>query len=116
MKSMRDNARGIIITQAFPNENLAAGPMVKEAREMTKAKGINGVSPAMLEDFAAGKVLVESTRHAGLEPTRDKLQAALENLRRFDLGKLKVCDTLDDQTHLDFVDFSIVGKDLKFKR
>ena len=116
VKSMGDNARGLIITQAFPNENSVAVPMVKEARDMAKVKGINEVSPAMLEGFAAAKVLVESIRRAGPKPTRDKLQAALENLRKFDLGGLEVSYTPDDHTGLEFADLSIIGNDLKFKR
>ena len=116
VKSMGDNARGVIITQAFPNENSIAILMVKEARDMAKVKGINEVSPAMLEDFAAAKVLVESLRRAGPKPTRDKLQAALENLHKFDLGGLEVSYAPDDHTGLDFVDLSIIGNDLKFKR
>ena len=83
---------------------------------MAKVKGINEVSPAMLEGFAAAKVLVESIRRAGPKPTRDKLQAALENLRKFDLGGLEVSYTPDDHTGLEFADLSIIGNDLKFKR
>ena len=116
VKNLGENARGVIVTQVFPYERSIAFPMVKEVQDLAKVKGMNEVSPAMLEGFAAAKVLVESIRRAGPKPTRAKLQAALENLRKFDLGGLEVSYTPDDHTGLDFVDLSIVGNDLKFKR
>ena len=70
----------------------------------------------MLEGFAAAKVLVEGLRRAGPKPTRDKMQAALESIRKFDLGGLEVTYGADDHTGLDFADLSIIGSDGKFKR
>ena len=90
--------------------------MVKEALELAKANGDAEISPAMLEGFAAAKVLVEALRRAGPKPTREKIQAALEGLRKFDLGGLEVTFTPQDHTGLDFADLSIIGSDGKFKR
>ena len=116
VKSLGQNARGMIVTQVFPNERSVAFPMVKEAQDLAKVKGLTDVSPATLEGFAAAKVLVESLRRAGPKPTRDKLQATLENLRKLDIGGLEVSYGPDDHTGLDFVDLSIIGNDGKFKR
>ena len=116
VKSLGENGRGVIVSQVFPNERSIAYPMVKEALEMAKAKGQVEVSPAMLEGFAAAKVLVEGLRRAGSKPTREKLQASLEGLRKFDIGGLEVSYGPDDHTGLDFVDLSIIGTDGKFKR
>lgn len=74
IKSLGDNARGVIVTQVFPYERSIAFSMVKEAQELAKAKGGEDISPAMLEGFAAAKVLVEGLRRAGPKPTREKLQ------------------------------------------
>ena len=46
----------------------------------------------------------------------EKIQAALENIRRFDIGGLEVNYSLEDHTGLDFADLSIIGTDGKFKR
>lgn len=116
VKSLGENARGVIVTQVFPYERSIAFPMVREAQDLAKLKGMNEVSPAMLEGFAAAKVLVEGLRRAGPKPTRDKLQAALENLRKLDIGGLEVSYAPDDHTGLDFADLSIIGTDGKFKR
>ena len=111
------NAAGTIVTQVFPNERSVAVPMVKEAQVLAK-KGIpdGELSAAMLEGYASAKVLVEGLRRAGPKPTRATLQAALEGMRRFDLGGLEVGYSPTDHTGLDFADLSIVGADGKFRR
>ncbi len=116
VKSLGDNARGVIVTQVFPYERSIAYPMVREAQEMAKAKGQSEVTPAMLEGFAAAKVLVEGLRLAGAKPTREKIQAALEGIRKLDIGGLEVNYSTEDHTGLDFADLSIIGTDGKFKR
>lgn len=116
VKSLGENARGVIVTQVFPYERSIAYPMVREAQEMAKAKGQTEVTPAMLEGFAAAKVLVEGLRRAGAKPTREKIQAALEGLRKLDIGGLEVNYSAEDHTGLDFADLSIIGTDGKFKR
>ena len=74
------------------------------------------MSPAMLEGFAAAKVLVEGLRRAGVNPNREKLQKALEGIRKLDIGGLEVSYSPEDHTGLDFADLSIIGTDGKFKR
>jgi branched-chain amino acid transport system substrate-binding protein len=90
VKSLGENSRGVIVAQVFPYERSIAFPMVKEAQELAKARSGGDVSPAMLEGFAAAKVLVEALRRAGPKPSREKIQLALENMRKFDLGGLEV--------------------------
>ncbi|MDI1268908.1 MAG: ABC transporter substrate-binding protein [Polaromonas sp.] len=116
IKSLGDNARGVIVTQVFPYERSIAYGMVKEAQELSKAKGTGDISPAMLEGFAAAKVLVEGLKRAGAKPTREKIQAALETIRKFDIGGLEVNYSPEDHTGLDFADLSIIGTDGKFRR
>lgn len=116
IKSLGANARGVIVTQVFPNERGANYPMVKEAQELAKAKGAGEVSPAMLEGFAAAKVLVEGLRRAGPKPDRAKIHAALESFRKFDIGGLEISYSPEDHTGLDFADLSIIGTDGRFRR
>ncbi len=116
IKSLGANARGVIVTQVYPNERAVTYPMVKEAQELARAKGLGDISPAMLEGFAAAKVLVEGLKRAGPKPTREKVQVALESLRKFDLGGLEITYGPDDHTGLEFADLSIIGTDGKFRR
>ncbi len=116
IKSLGANARGVIVTQVYPNERAVTYSMVKEAQELAKARGLSEISPAMLEGFAAAKVLVEGLRRAGPKPTREKIQAALEGIKKLDLGGLELSYSPDDHTGLDFADLSIIGTDGKFRR
>ena len=116
IKSLGENARGVIVTQVFPSERSIAYPMVKEALALVSAKQGAALSPAMLEGYAAAKVLVEGLQRAGKNPSREKLRTALESIRNFNLGGLEVGYAADDHTGLDFVDLSIIGADGRFLR
>jgi branched-chain amino acid transport system substrate-binding protein len=116
IKSLGDNARGVIVTQVFPYERSIAFPIVKDAQELAKTSSAGNISPAMLETFAAAKVRVEGLRRAGSKPTREKLQTALESMRKLDIGGLEVNYLVADHTGLDFADLSIIGQDGKFQR
>lgn len=116
IKALGDASRGVIVTQVFPYEKSFSYGIVKEALELAKAKGLNEISPAILEGYAAAKVLIEALRRASPNPTRQKLLAALESLQKFDLGGLEISYSPDDHTGLDFADLSIIGNDGKFKR
>jgi ABC-type branched-subunit amino acid transport system substrate-binding protein len=115
VSALGDNARGVIVTQVFPSERSIAYPMVKEAQELAKAKGVV-LSPAMLEGYAAAKVLVEALRRSGKSPTREKLLATLEGMKPYNLGGLEVGYTPASHTGLDFADLSIIGPDGRFVR
>lgn len=115
IKSLGDQARGVVVTQVFPYERSFAYGFIKEAIGIAKAKNTE-LSPAMLEGYAGAKVLVEALRRAGPNPTRARLQAALEGMKGYDIGGLEVSYGADDHTGLDFADLSIIGADGKFKR
>nr|WP_066258295.1 ABC transporter substrate-binding protein [Hydrogenophaga flava] len=116
VKSLGANASGTIVTQVFPYERSLSVAMVKEAADLARAKGLEGVSPAMLEGFAAAKVLVAGLQRAGANPTRAKLRDALEGLSKLDIGGLEVGFGPADHTGLDFVDLSIIDSGGKFRR
>ena len=115
VKSLGEHSRGVIVTQVFPSERSYAYGFIKEAQALAKEKKVE-LSPAMLEGYAAAKVLVEGLRRAGPNPTRAKLLAGLESIKKFDFGGLEVSYAADDHTGLDFADLSIIGADGKFKR
>jgi ABC-type branched-subunit amino acid transport system substrate-binding protein len=115
VKSLGEHGRGVIVTQVFPSERSYAYGFIKEAQALAKEKKVE-LSPAMLEGYAAAKVLVEGLRRAGPNPTRAKLLAGLESIKKFDFGGLEVSYAADDHTGLDFADLSIIGADGKFKR
>lgn len=117
IKSLGEQARGVVVAQVFPNERAISYKFIKEAQDLLRATKDGGeLSPAMLEGFAAAKVLVEALRRAGPGVNRAKLHAALENMKKYDLGGLEITFSPDDHTGLDFADLSIIGTDGKFKR
>lgn len=116
VNGLKQHGRGTIITQVFPYERSFAAPMVKEAIELAKARDGSEVTPAMLEGFAAAKVLVVALRAAGPAPSRRKVQQALNGMGKFNLGGLELDYSPGDHTGLDFVDLSIVGPNGKLIR
>jgi branched-chain amino acid transport system substrate-binding protein len=116
IKLLGEHARGVIVTQVFPYERSLAAPIVKEAADLARAKGVPEVTPAMLEGFAGAKVLVEGLRRAGPNPTPARLTQALEGLRRYDIGGLEITYGPNNRSGLDYADLSIIGPDGKFRR
>jgi branched-chain amino acid transport system substrate-binding protein len=116
IKQLGTASSGVIVAQVFPSERASAQPMVKEAMALAKAKGNIELSPAILEGFAAGKVLVEALRRAGPKPTRAKVLTALESIRGFDLGGgMEISYSATDHSGIDFADLAIIS-DGRFKR
>jgi branched-chain amino acid transport system substrate-binding protein len=116
VKQLGQNARGTIVTQVFPSERALAVPVVKEATALAQAKGLAGVSPAMMEGFAAAKVLVEGLRRAGPKPTRESLTAALNAMSHYDLGGMELGYSPTNHTGLGYAELSIIGADGRFMR
>lgn len=114
VKALGEHARGVIVSQVFPAS--ISYPLVKEAHDMARAQSAGEMTPAMLEGFAAAKVLVEALRRAGPKPTRERVQAALEGMSKFDIGGLEVHFSPQDHTGLDFADLSIISAEGKFRR
>ncbi len=107
--------QGVIVAQAFPSERSLSYGLVRQAQALAKPVSLT-LTPAMLEGFAAAKVLVEGLKQAGKNPTRARLLAALNRMGRFDLGGLVLNYSATDHTGLQFVDLSIVGSDGLFRR
>ncbi|WP_236674887.1 ABC transporter substrate-binding protein [Piscinibacter sp. HJYY11] len=116
IKQMGEHARGTIVTQVFPYERASGPRFVRHALELAKGKGKTELSPAMLEGFAAAKVLVEAIKRAGKDPTRAALLAALHGMQRLDIGGLELSYSPTDHTGFDFVDLSIIAADGRFTR
>jgi ABC-type branched-subunit amino acid transport system substrate-binding protein len=118
VKAMGEHARGTVVSQVFPNERSLSAPLIKELHDLLRAKGGPAVeiTPAMVEGFAAAKVLVEALRRAGPEPTPGKIKFALEAMRKLDIGGLELGFSPNDHTGLEYSDLSIIGADGKFMR
>ena len=114
IKALGEHARGTVVAQVFPSERALGVPMVKELHDLLKGRG--EVTPAMLEGFAAAKVLIEALKRAGRDPTPDRIRVALEGMKQVDLGGLELSFSPGDHTGLDYADLSIIGPDGRFRR
>lgn len=114
------HAKGVIVSQVFPSERRLAVPLIAEAARLAKLAGLPQMTPAMIEGYAASKVLVEGLRRAAKERggvvTRAGLKAALETFNRVDIGGLEVGYSPTDHTGLSFSDLSIIDADGNFRR
>ena len=55
VRLLGEHARGVIVSQVFANERSMAVPVIREAKELVRAKGLAEVTPAMMEGYAAAK-------------------------------------------------------------
>lgn len=112
-------ASGVIVSQVFPPERRLAVPMIAEASRLAATQKVSELTPAVIEGFAAAKVLVAGLRRAEKENkviTRQSLKRGLESLDRFDIGGLEITYSPTDHTGLDFADLSIIAADGSFRR
>lgn len=116
VKLLGEHGHGTIVAQVFPNERAIQMPMVKEATDLARAKGLPGVTPAMMEGFAAAKVLVEGLRRAGAKATREGVAAAFNAMASYDLGGMTLGYGPADHSGLDYAELSIIGRDGRFRR
>ncbi len=115
IKLLGKNAPGVMVSQVFPNERLDLDPLIREINRANSKNIGNYLSPAMVEGYAAAKVLVLALRAAGANPTREKLLRALSTLK-VDMGVLKIAYSDNNHAGISFSELSIIGNDSKFKR
>jgi branched-chain amino acid transport system substrate-binding protein len=108
-------ARGVIVSQVFPNERSIAKPIIKNAQEGARKAGLV-LTPSMVEGYASAKVLVEGLKRAGTKPTRQSLRDALEGMKPYDLGGIDLDYGPGDHTGLQYVDLAILDESGKFRR
>ena len=108
IRDLGNSARGVMVTQVFPNPFSSSTPLAREMRRLAAGNKDVVLSQVAMEGFAAAKVLVEGLRRAGRGLTRASLVAALESIRNFDLGGVTLSYGPQDRTGAEFVEMSII--------
>jgi branched-chain amino acid transport system substrate-binding protein len=116
IKSLGAFGPNTIVSQVFPFERSLGTPIVKEAIVLASTAGRLEITPAVLEGFAAAKVLVAGLRQAGPNPNREKLLIALNGLHHLDIGGMVLSYSPSNHTGLTFSDLAIIGSQGKFVR
>jgi branched-chain amino acid transport system substrate-binding protein len=106
-----ENARGVVISQAIPYPQNNTLAVVREYQKMMKQYAPDQpLSFYSLEGFMGAKIAVEGIRRAGPNPTREKLIAALNTMKDFDLGDFGVSYGPETRSGSKIVDLTIIGK------
>jgi ABC-type branched-subunit amino acid transport system substrate-binding protein len=110
LKDLGDVKRGMIVMQVFPNPARMTTRLGVELHHLSAGHPDFVISHMAMEGFAAAKVLVEGLRRAGRNPTRASFLAAMDTLRDYDLGGVKLTYAANDHSGLDYVEASMVNK------
>ena len=106
-----ENAQGVVISQAIPYPQHTAIAVVREYQKaMKKHAADKPFSFYSLEGFMGAKIAVEALRRAGPNPTREKVIAALNTMKDYDIGDFVVSYTPERRVGSRTVDLTIIGK------
>lgn len=104
-------AAGVAISQVVPFPDNSTAPVVREMRQLPAAMlPLAGVTYTTLEGFIAAKIMAEALRRAGPQLSREKLVAALESMRDFDVGGFPVNYAGGSHLGSRFAEVTIVSK------
>jgi len=114
VKELGGDATGLVMTQVSP----AADARTRLGREFVRIAVPAGATPsyAAMEAFAAVKVLVEGLRRAGRDLTRKSFVAALDGMRKYDLGDMYVDYSPTHHTGSNYVELTIIDSHGMFIR
>ena len=115
IKMMGPHARGVIVSQVFPDVRNHVNGLVREAQIAAHRNKVT-LTPGMMEGFAAAKVAVEALKTAGATPTRSSVLRALDSMEKLDMGNVTVGFSPKDHTGLEMTDLSMITKDGTFLR
>jgi branched-chain amino acid transport system substrate-binding protein len=106
-----ENARGVVISQAIPYPQHTSLAVVREYQKLMKKHAADKpLSFYSLEGFMGAKIVAEALRRAGPSPTREKVIAALNTMKDYDLGDFTVSYSPDRRAGSKMVDLTIIGK------
>jgi ABC-type branched-subunit amino acid transport system substrate-binding protein len=100
--------RGVVVSQVMPSPVRSTAQLGRDLAATAKAAGLSP-SYAMMEGYAAAKVLVEGLKRAGKTPTRASFIAGLESAGTIDLGGLDVRYGANSRKGSTYVELSVIG-------
>ncbi|TVO58027.1 ABC transporter substrate-binding protein [Denitromonas halophila] len=109
IKTLGENAHGLVIAQVVPSPFRFDHEVVQAYRNAAEAAKVE-ISYTSLEGYMAAKVLTEGLTRASAELTRDKLIKALESLKGWDAGGVKIGFSPRDHVASKFVDLAIISR------
>lgn len=105
-------ARGLALTQVFPDPTKTRLTAVRHYQNMMRAQGSSNFGGSSFEGWVNAQVLIEGLRRAGRELTRERLRVALASIRRMDLGEYSLgFGAPAPFVASQFVDLAVLGAD-----
>lgn len=104
---------GVAISQVVPFPWSEVLPIQREYTQAMKKAG-KELNFGTMEGFIAAKVMTEGLRRAGKDLTREKLIAAFESMRDYDLGGFTVSFGPTNHNGSKFVEMTIIGGNGRF--
>lgn len=90
LKTLGADGTGVAITQVMPYPASTSLAIVREFQTAMKAAGHDDFNHLSLEGFVNAKVLTEGLRRAGRGLTRASFEAAMNGMRKYDVGGLEI--------------------------
>ena len=79
-------AKGLALTQVFPDAMSAKRESVRDYQAVMRASGQDKFNSTSFEGYVNAVVLAEAMRRAGRDLTRESLRSALASMKKFNLG------------------------------
>ena len=112
IEELKKDAQGLILSEVLPNPNRVSVKVVKEHQQILKEYAPDArPNYTSLEAYVSAKVVVEAIRRAGNNPTPEKLVAALEGMRNFDLGGYEISFSPKNHNGSNYVNTGVVALD-----
>lgn len=108
---------GTIVAQIVPDPRVKTTGVTRDFHAALAKCGVAAErTVSSLEGYISARVLVEGLSRAGPNVSRDKLIAALESLRKLELGGLEVAFSRTSHEGTSFVELLIIAKDGRLKK
>ena len=111
IKELGQDSNGVIMAQAVPRLSRLINPLVRDyARHLKLALPQATPSYPGLEAYIAARALVEGLKLAGKNLTRKSFIAAMESMKRLDLGDIELSFSPDNHNGSNYVDITIISR------
>jgi branched-chain amino acid transport system substrate-binding protein len=112
IKSLGENGRGVIITQALPSPFRKTRQVTRDYAQLAAdTKSVMGFGH--FYGYLCARVMAEALKRTGRDITPERLTQTLENLSLLDLGGFEVSFSPSKRMGTNFVEASIIGIDGK---
>ena len=113
----QDLTRGVGVAQVMPYPYVPTSPVAREfLAAMKQHQPDQVVSYTSMEAFIAAKVMVEALRRAGPDAGRERIGAALEGLRDYDVGGFVVGFGPGQRVGSRYVEVTVIGAEGRLLR